>query len=149
MKRIRRVVSIVVCVAAAAYAIPASYSATTGMRDSARNPVSERWAGGMVWSVDTVFLDWVRGQIPPGDRFLLIDGTGNIAIAEWAPFQLFPNVITKDASEADWVVLYGIYRGNAGPEVEGFSDERVYADGYSLLGREGVPTQTETDDDGS
>jgi hypothetical protein len=105
--------------------------------------VEEPWSGGRIWGVDTAFLDWVHERIPDDDRFLIIDGTGNLAIAQWAPYQLYPAVVTEDPAEAQWVVLYGIYRGNAGPDVLGFPEERVYADGFSLLGRAGVPTSDE------
>lgn len=149
MSRVRRIAAIVVCVAAGAYAIPATYTAADSMRLWVKSTVDEPWSGGKVWAVDTDFLEWTREQIPPGDHFLVIDGTGNPAVSQWTPFQLYPDVVTEDSSKADWMVLYGIYRGSAGAEVESFPDERVYADGFSLLGRKGVPTETEEDSDGS
>ena len=143
MTRFRRIAALVVCVAAGLYAVPAAYTAVDSMMLWKTPSVEEPWAGGRVWSMDVDYLDWVKEQIPEGDEFLVIDGTGNPAVAQWTPFQLYPDVVTEDASEADWVVLYGVRSPDAGPEVEDFPEERVYADGYSLLGREGVPTVTE------
>ena len=149
MTAVRRIGAIAFCVVATLYAVPAAWTAVDHMNLWRTPTVSEPWSGGKVWSVDTDFLDWARKQIPPGDRFLVIDGTGNPAIAQWTPFQLYPDVVTEDASEADWIVLYGVRSPDAGPEVADFPNETVYADGYSLLGREGVRTDDGGSDAGS
>jgi hypothetical protein len=144
MNALRRIAVIVVCVGAAAYAIPAAYTAADSMKTWVKPTVAEPWSGGRVWGEDVDFLDWARQEIPPGDKFMIVDGTGNVASNQWGSFELYPGVFTTDPAEADWVVLYGIYRGNVDPAFnKEFPDEHVYSDGFSILGRKGVPTATD------
>lgn len=148
MNRARRFSVLILCVAGAGYALLGAQTAADNMRTWTTPTLSGPWAGGEVWSVDTDYFEWAQDMMEPSDRFILVDGTGNIAVADWATYQLYPAVRTEDPSEADWVVLYGIDPEYAGPEVADFTEQITYADGFFLMGRTDAATGEEWSSDG-
>ena len=147
MSRVRRLAVLILCIAGSGYALLGAQKAADSMSTLVEPTVSEPWAGGRVWSVDTEYLDWVRQWMKPGDNFTLVDGTGNIAIASWTSYQLYP-AVQSDPSEAEWAVLYGIEPQYAGQEVADFTEQITYAHGFHLLKRPDPPTGAETGADG-
>lgn len=143
MIRARRIAAVVMCVAAGVFAVVGIPRTADSLATWTKPVLSGKWAGGQVWEVDTAYLDWVKTHVRKGEEFALIDGTGNVAISQWAPYQLYPAVLVEDPAEADWVVLYGIRSPDAGIALEPGSEELVYLDGFSIVS---MPEEGEPDD---
>lgn len=133
MKHARRAVAILLCVAAGAFTVVSVPGMAHDLSTWTKPTMSGPWAGGKVWQLDTDYLNWVRNFVNEGDRFALVDGTGNVAISQWAPYQLYPAIMVNNPAEADWIVLYGVWSADAGLPPGLATDERVYRDGYSVL----------------
>lgn len=137
MSRVRKTAAVLLCLSAGIFALISVPRVVDELSAWTKPAYNSPWAGGQIWSVDTEYLDWIKVHVKEGESFHLIDGTGNIAIGQWAPYQLYPAVAVENPAEADWIVLYGVRSPDANLPPGFTYEEEVYLDGYSLLQRLG------------
>lgn len=148
MTGIRAKLAVVATLAGLGFALIGLPGAVSSLQEVRGYELDDRWAGGVQWGVDIDFLDWVAGQIDENDRFLVVNGDGNLAIDLWSTYQLYPATRTTDPDQADWAIVYGTSVEESGLDPEAFGEIRTYSDSLHLLKKTGG-TPAESSSDGS